>query len=142
MTKSGRITGIVGGTLMVLGAAWKILAYVMSKQGGGGSGVSGAIAVTTDLLGMIAMIAAAVPLLAGIAALSLSLWYPVDGPPGGKAAAIAILACGGLGLLAGAGFNTGALVIVGALAALVAGILLLIDANGEDRQASGQAPPV
>lgn len=136
LAKAGRVTGIVGGILMILGSLWGIVALTLFGSVAGASLVMSAGPLEQSIMAVMVLVAVVLPLILGGVALALSIRYPMVRPSPGIGGPVGVLICGALGLMTGAGFG------LGALAVLVAGILLLIDANGDDHGAPGQAPPV
>lgn len=136
LAKAGRVTGIVGGSLMLLSSLWGLVALALFGSAAGASLMMSAGPLEQSILAVVVLIAVVLPLVLGGVALALSIRYPMVRAPQGIGGPVGVLICGVLGLMVGAGFG------LGALGVLVAGILLLIDANGEHHQAPGQAPPV
>lgn len=136
LAKAGRVTGIVGGILMLLSSLWGIVGLALFGSVAGASLLISAGPVKQSVMAVVLLIAVVLPLILGGVALALSIRYPMVRAPPGIGGPVGVLICGVLGLMVGAGFG------LGALAVLVAGILLLVDANGEDHGTLGQAPPV
>lgn len=136
LANAGRITGIIGAALMLIGAAWALAAFAFLGGAAGGPGfMMTAGPLEQGIVGLILVTAVIVPLIAGVTALVLSIRYPTDTEPPGVGGPVGILICGILGLLGGAGFGLGALAVV------AAGIMLLVDANGAKKGSAGRAPP-